>query len=121
METVVVQVVGDNELSDGIFWFGVIEFCGKSKADLLVDPLEEVFLRWLWHQLVNVAQRVLLRADSVMGRYDDSWLALSMGLMSIQVVRLVDAELFGIVISGGLVASLQKVALAKDNQSLPDE
>jgi hypothetical protein len=44
-----------------------------------------------------------------------------MGLMSIQVVRLVDAELFGIVISGGLVASLQKVALAKDNQSLPDE
>jgi hypothetical protein len=59
LQTVIVEVVSDDELANGVFGLRVVQHRVEPKTDLLVDPLEEVLLGRLGHQLVNVAQRVL--------------------------------------------------------------
>lgn len=71
MQTVVVEVVGDDELPVAVFGFGASEDGIEAEADLLVDPLEEVLLGWLGDQAEDVSERVLFGADSVMRRDDD--------------------------------------------------
>lgn len=71
MEAVIVEVVGDDEFTDGVFGFGATESGSEPKADLLVDPFEEVLFRGFGHQFVNVPKRVLFRADAVVGWNDN--------------------------------------------------
>ena len=71
MKTVVIQVVCDDEFTNGVLWFGVVELSCESETDLLVDPLEEIFFWWFWDQLENVAQRVLFRTNTVVWWDDD--------------------------------------------------
>ncbi len=44
MQTIIVKVIGDYEFTDGVFRFRIVEGSCESKADLLIDPLEEVLL-----------------------------------------------------------------------------
>lgn len=71
MQTVVVEVVGDDELPVAIFGFGAGEDGIEAEADLLVDPLEEVLLGRLGDEAEDIAKRILFGADSVVRRDDD--------------------------------------------------
>jgi len=60
LQTVVVEVVGDDELAVAVLGLGRREDRVEPEADLLVDPLEEVLLGRLGNQSEDVAQGVLL-------------------------------------------------------------
>ena len=71
MQAVVVEVVGDDELSVAVFGFGAGEDGVEAKADLLVDPLEEVLLGWFGNQAENITERIFFGADAIVGWNDD--------------------------------------------------
>jgi len=71
LQTVVVEVVGDDELAVAVLGLGRREDRVEPEADLLVDPLEEVLLGRLGDQPEDVAEGVLLGANAVVRRNDD--------------------------------------------------
>jgi hypothetical protein len=71
LETVVVEVVGDDELAVAVLGLGRGEVGVEAEADLLVHPLEEVLLGRLGDQSEDVAEGVLFGADAVVRRDDD--------------------------------------------------
>lgn len=60
MQTVIVEVVGDDELPVAVLGFGAGEDCVEAEADLLVYPLEEVLLGRFGDEAEDVAEGVLL-------------------------------------------------------------
>ena len=71
MKAVIIEVVCDDEFTNGVFRLGIVENSVESQTDLLIDPLEEIFLWRFGNQLENVAQRVFFRSDTVVGwNYD---------------------------------------------------
>lgn len=38
-----------------VFWFIGVEYGIESKVDLVIDPFEEILLRRLWNQSVDVS------------------------------------------------------------------
>jgi hypothetical protein len=68
LQTVIVKEVSDDELSEAIFWLGASENCIKSEGDLLINPFEEVLFRRFGNQAENVAERIFLRANSIVRR-----------------------------------------------------
>lgn len=71
LQTVIVQEVSDNKLSVRVFRLRRSKDCVKSKRDLLINPLEEIFFGRLWYQSKNVSQRIFLWTDSVVRRNDN--------------------------------------------------
>lgn len=72
LETIVVEVISDDEFTNSILRFGITEHCVKPQTDLLVYPFEEILLWRFRNQFVNVAQWILFRADSIVRRNDYS-------------------------------------------------
>ena len=56
LETVVIEEVGDDELPMGVLRLRLEEDCVEPETDLLVDPFEEVLLRRLGDESVDVAK-----------------------------------------------------------------
>lgn len=81
METVVIKIVGDDELTVAIFGFRSSENCVETKADLLIDPLEEVLLGRLGNQSEDISKGILFRADAVVWWDDD--VCVNVGLLDL--------------------------------------
>lgn len=71
MDTVIIKVESYDEFSVCVFRLGVCLDSSESKADLLVDPFEEVFLWWFGDQSVNIAKRIFFGTDAIMGWNND--------------------------------------------------
>ena len=59
LKAVVIEEVGNDELSVAVLGLRSSKDSVESQGDLLVDPFEEVFLRWFRDQPIDVSQRVL--------------------------------------------------------------
>lgn len=71
LQTVIVQVIGDDELAVAVLRLGSSEVSIEAEADLLVYPLEEVLLGRLGDQSEDIAEGVLFGADAIVRRDDD--------------------------------------------------
>lgn len=56
MQTIVIEVVSDDELTVTVLRFRGSEDCIEAKADLLVNPLEEIFLGWFGNKTEDVSK-----------------------------------------------------------------
>ena len=74
LKTVIIEEVSYDEHSVCILRFGWGEHSIKPQLDLLINPLEERFLRWFGDQSVDVSKRIFFWADSVVRRDDDVWI-----------------------------------------------
>lgn len=87
----------------------------ETEDDLVVDPLEEVFLGRLGDESVDVAEGVLFISEAVVGRDDDV-----AGVLLGSLVLVLDGEVhvvvLQVVVVGELVAAQDEELLAVDGQ-----
>ena len=67
-EAVVITEELNHELTFFVFRLGVTEFSAETQNDLVVHPLEEVFLGRLGHQTVHISKGILLITESIIRR-----------------------------------------------------
>lgn len=91
------------------------ELGSKTEYDLVIDPLEEIFLGRLGDQSVDIPEGVLFISETIVRRDDDIALVL---LRSIVLVLHgeVDVVILQVVFMGELVAAQNKELLAVDGQ-----
>lgn len=68
LKRVIIQVEGDDEFSANVLWFVCVEDCVESQLNLVIYPLEIVFLDWLWLESEAVSKGVLLITEVVVRR-----------------------------------------------------
>ena len=67
-DRVISQVEGDNESSLDVLRHPCVESCGVSQdLFVIINKFEEINLRFLWNQIVDISEGILLVSKSVVG------------------------------------------------------
>lgn len=91
------------------------EFGSKTEDNLVIDPLEEIFLRRLGNQSVDISERVLFISETIIRRDDDIALVL-LGSIVLVLDGEIDIVVLQVVFMGELVAAQNMELLAVDGQ-----
>jgi hypothetical protein len=60
LQTIIVQIVGKNELSVTVFRFSISQYSIEPQRDLLIDPFKEILLGRFRNQSEDISQRIFL-------------------------------------------------------------